>query len=81
MPPLPSLLAPVHQTDPVREAGPRLSDRGLGAGGPDRGAERQQEEVRERGEAGPDSGQSAVPDDADTEAAGRRLRRPQPQVA
>lgn len=68
------LSSAVYQTDPVREAGSRLKDRRLGVRGPDRTSARQQEKVPERDPARSDSGQSAVPDYSDTEAAGRRLR-------
>lgn len=74
------LSSAVYQADPVREAGSGVEDRGPGAGGPNRSPARQQEKVPECNQAGSDAGQSAVPDHADTEAAGRRLRRPQPQV-
>lgn len=70
----------MYQADPVREAGSRLEDRGPGAGGSDRCPPRQQEKIPECNQAGSDAGQSAVPDNADAEAAGRRIRRPQPQV-
>lgn len=62
-------LPTVHQADLVREAGPRLTDGGPGAGGADRSAARQQAQVRARGQADPDSGQPAHPDDADSAAA------------
>lgn len=74
------LSSAVHPADPVREAGPGLKDRGRGAGGADRAAPRKQEKVPECDQAGSGAGQSAVPNNADSEAAGRRLRRPQPQV-
>lgn len=70
----------VHQADPVGEAGSGLEDRGRGAGGSNRSPARQQEKVPACHQAGSDSVRSAVPDYADAEAAGRRLRRPQPQV-
>lgn len=70
----------MYQADPVREAGTGLEDCRPGAGGSNRSPPRQQEEVPECNQAGSDAGHSAVPDNADAEAAGRRLRRPQPQV-
>lgn len=78
--PVTVLSSAVYQTDPVREAGSRLKDRRLGVGGPDRTSARQQEKVPERDQAHADPGQSAVPDYSDTEAAGRRIRWPQPEV-
>lgn len=74
------LSSAVYQADPVREAGSGLQDCGHGAGGSNRSPPRQQEKVPTSNQAGSDAGQSADPDDADAEAAGRRLRRPQPQV-
>lgn len=74
------LSSAVHPADLVGEAGPRLQDRGPGAGGADRAAPRKQEKVPECDQAGSGAGQSAVPNNADSEAAGRRLCRPQPQV-
>lgn len=74
------LSSAVYQADPVRKVGSRLQDCGHGAGGSNRNPPWQQEKVPASNQAGSDAGQSAVPDDADAEAAGRRLRRPQPQV-
>ena len=75
------LSSAVYQADPVREAGSGLEDRGPGAGGQNWSPVRPQEKVPEYDKTGSDAGRPAVPDDADPEAARRRLHRPQPQDA
>ena len=71
----------VHEADDLGAVRSGVPDRGPGARGPDRGAERHQEEIWEHAAIGPSAHQPLLQHGADAARAGRHVRWPQPEIS
>lgn len=74
------LVAVVYKTNDLRALRPGFPDRGPGAGGPDRGAARHQEEIWERAAVSQSADQPLLQHGADAARAGWHLRWPESEI-